>query len=566
MSQNATILAGMTVSERAAQDPAGGLSQKRILLIFAGLMMGLLLAALDQTIVATALLRIVGELGGVDSLSWVVTAYMLAATVSVPLYGKISDIYGRKQIFQAAILIFLIGSALCGIAQNMMQLVVFRALQGLGAGGLISLTMAIIGDILSPRERGRYQGYLGAVFAFASVVGPLLGGFLSDNLSWRWVFYINLPVGLAALLITSFALDLPFERREHRIDYVGAALLAGGATALLLALVWGGHTYPWGSGQILGLTLAGVITLIAFFVQERNATEPIVPLHLFTNSIFSVGSALGFTVGIAMFGAIVFLPVFLQLVTGASATNSGLLLTPLMLGIIITSVVSGRLISRTGRYRIFPIAGTAVMVVGFVLLASFDVTTTRIQVIVAMILIGFGLGNTMQVIVLAVQNSVDKRDLGIATSASMFFRSIGGTVGIAIFGAILNNRLAFNFAERFGSAPVPGVEGLTADNLSQQIDRIRALPPEVGLGVREVVASSIHVAFLVGVPLAVIAFLLSWFMKEIPFRETANIGSMEGAEGAMVTELSGGVSPEDSPDLTGGGSPKSPVKGRPAAR
>ncbi|MPZ92459.1 MAG: DHA2 family efflux MFS transporter permease subunit, partial [Actinobacteria bacterium] len=460
---------GQSLVARQATAPAGGLSHKRIMIIFSGLMLGLLLAALDQTIVATATLKIVGELGGVESLSWVVTAYMLAATVSVPLYGKISDIYGRKRIFQAAIVIFLIGSASSGAAQSMLQLVFFRALQGLGAGGLISLTMAIIGDILSPRERGRYQGYLGAVFAFASVVGPLLGGFFSDNLSWRWVFYINLPIGLVALLVTSFALDLPFTQRDHDIDYAGAALLSTGATSLLLALVWGGSTYAWGSGMILGLLVVAAIAAGLFVVQERRASEPILPQHLFRNSIFNVGSALGLLVGIAMFGAIVYLPVFLQVVTGASATNAGLLLTPLMLGIIVMSIISGRLISSTGRYRIFPIIGTALMVVGFSLLASFDVDTSRTEVVIAMIVIGSGLGNTMQVIVLAVQNSVHQSELGIATSASMFFRSIGGTVGIALFGAILNNRLTENLTGALGSPDVAGLGEVNAENITQRL-------------------------------------------------------------------------------------------------
>ena len=521
---------------RQAQATAGGLSHKRIMIIFSGLMLGLLLAALDQTIVATAALKIVGELGGVESLSWVVTAYMLAATVSVPLYGKISDIYGRKRIFQAAIVIFLIGSALSGAAQSMLQLVFFRALQGLGAGGLISLTMAIIGDILSPRERGRYQGYLGAVFAFASVVGPLLGGFFSDNLSWRWIFYINLPIGAVALLVTSFALDLPFTQRNHEIDYTGAALLSTGATSLLLALVWGGTTYAWGSSMIIGLLVVAAIATGLFVVQERRASEPILPQHLFRNSIFTVGSALGFLVGIAMFGAIVYLPVFLQVVTGASATDSGLLLTPLMLGIIVMSIISGRLISRTGRYRIFPIVGTALMIVGFSLLASFDADTSRTEVAIAMVVIGCGLGNTMQVIVLAVQNSVDQTDLGIATSASMFFRSIGGTVGIALFGAILNNRLTENLTTALGSADVAGLGEVNADNITQRLGRLGDLPPGVADSIREAVANSIHVAFLVGVPLAVLAFLLSFRLKEVPLRETAHVGSVEAVEGALPVE------------------------------
>jgi EmrB/QacA subfamily drug resistance transporter len=521
---------------KQVQAPAGGLSQKRIMIIFSGLMLGLLLAALDQTIVATAALRIVGELGGVESLSWVVTAYMLAATVSVPLYGKISDIYGRKPIFQAAIVIFLVGSAMSGASQSMLQLVLFRALQGLGAGGLISLTMAIIGDILSPRERGRYQGYLGAVFALASVIGPLLGGFFSDNLSWRWIFYINLPIGAVALLVTSFALDLPFSRRDHQIDYAGAALLSAGATALLLALVWGGSTYAWGSRTIIGLLVVAAIAAALFVLQERRASEPILPKRLFHNSIFTVGSALGFLVGIAMFGAIVYLPVFLQVVTGASATDSGLLLTPLMLGIIVMSVVSGRLISRTGHYRIFPIVGTALLILGFGLLATFDVDTSRTEVAIAMIIIGCGLGNTMQVMVLAVQNSVDHADLGIATSASMFFRSIGGTVGIALFGAILNNRLTGNLTAALGSADVRGLGEVNADNITQRLERVGDLPPDIAHLIRGAVADSIHVAFLVGVPLAVLAFLLSFRLKEIPLRETAHVGSVEAVEGATPVE------------------------------
>jgi EmrB/QacA subfamily drug resistance transporter len=516
--------------------PAGGLSRKRIAIIFSGLMLGLLLAALDQTIVATAALKIVGDLGGVESLSWVVTAYMLAATVSVPLYGKISDIYGRKRVFQAAIVIFLVGSAMSGIAQTMLQLVVFRAVQGLGAGGLISLTMAIIGDILSPRERGRYQGYLGAVFALASVVGPLLGGFFSDNLSWRWVFYINLPIGAVALLVTSFALDLPFTRRNHDIDYTGAALLSTGATSLLLALVWGGSTYAWGSAQIMGLIAVAAIATLLFMAQERRATEPILPRRLFRNPIFTVSTALGFMVGIGMFGAIVYLPVFLQVVTGASATDAGLLLTPLMLGIIVMSVISGRLISSTGRYRIFPIVGTGMLTLGFGLLASFDANTTRTQVVIAMIIIGCGLGNTMQVMVLVVQNAVDQRDLGIATSATMFFRSIGGTVGIALFGAILNNRLSVNLANALGSVDEAGLGEVTADNITQRLGRISTLPPPTVDAIREAVANSIHVAFLVGVPLAALAFALSFKLKEIPLRETAHVGSVEAVEGATAVQ------------------------------
>ena len=542
------------------------LSHRRILIVFSGLMLGLLLAALDQTIVATALLHIVSDLGGVESLSWVVTAYMLAATVSLPLYGKIGDTFGRKQIFQAAIVVFLVGSALSGVAQNMGQLVASRAIQGLGAGGLISLTMAIVGDILSPRERGRYQGYLGGVFAFASVVGPLLGGFFSDNLSWRWVFYINLPIGLVALLVTSFALDLPFERRAHDVDFVGAGLLAFGATSLLLVLVWGGSTYPWSSALIVGLLVTASLALGLFVLQEKRASEPILPLHLFGNSIFTVGSALGFAVGIVMFGAIVYLPVWLQLVGGVTASSAGLLLVPLMMAIITASVTSGRLISRTGRYRIFPIIGTTLMVVGFGLLASFDADTGRAQIMIAMVTIGAGLGNTMQVVVLAIQNSVARRDLGIATSASMFARTIGGTVGIALFGAVLNNRLAFNL-ESAGLDGARGLPALTADNITDQLQRLASFPPQVAEAIREAVANSLQVAFLIGVPVAVAAFVLAIRLKELPLRETAHVSSLERVEAGVPAAGAG-----QEPGGAGGGASASAraraeaLKGKSAAR
>lgn len=498
------------------------LSHRQILMVLAGLSSGMLLAALDATVVGTALPTIVGELGGIQHLSWVVTAYLLTSTVCIPLYGKISDLHGRRVVFQAAILIFLIGSLFCGVAQSMTQLVVARGLQGLGGGGLIAMAMTIVGDIVSPRERGRYQGYVGSVFAFASVGGPLVGGFLVDQLSWRWVFYINLPIGIVALLVTSAVLKLPFKKLPYRIDYLGGALLISGVSCLLLVTVWDGNRLPWHTRPIMFLVSAGIVLVGLFVLQELRAQEPIMPLRLFREPIFSVGISLSFLIGAALLGSMIYLPLFLQTVLGFSATNSGLLMLPQVVGMVATSIVAGRIIARTGQYRIFPIMGTGVLTIGMLLLAQLDRLSSKFDVMFAMLLTGAGIGMVMQVLVLAIQNSVRHRDLGTATSAVNFFRSIGGAFGAALFGAILTAR--YNLALR-GLSSDANLGTLEIARLASSPKAIRHLPPLISEQLISALADAVHNVFMVALPLAVLSFCLSWLLRERPLRDTVHVGS-----------------------------------------
>ncbi len=502
--------------------PMVKMTHRQVLVMFSALMLGILLAALDQTIVATALPTIVGDLGGLEHLSWVVTAYLLTSTASAPLYGKISDLYGRRIVFQFSIVVFLAGSVLSGLSQSMDQLIAFRAIQGLGAGGLIVMALTIIGDILSPRERGKYQGYIGSVFAVSSVAGPLLGGFFVDHLTWRWVFYINLPIGFVALVVTALVLHLPATRREHKVDYLGAVLLVSAVSCALLVTVWGGSQYAWGSTTILGLAAAAIVLLALFLMVEARASEPILPLRLFRNRTYTLTSVIGLVVGVALFGGVVFLPLFLQVVTGVSATNSGLLLIPMMAGVLITSIGSGRVITHTGRYKRYPVIGTAVMAVALFLLSTMTPTTPLPVVMVYMLLLGLGIGLVLQVLVIAVQNAVEIADLGVATSSNTFFRSLGGAFGTAVFGAVLSATLASNLMKFVSPADLAGVP---IGQLTSSPQLIAQLPPGTRAGVVQAFSNSITLGFLVAVPIAVAAFLLVLLMPELPLRETAAVGA-----------------------------------------
>ena len=505
--------------------------RREVMIVLPGLMLAMLLAMLDNMIVSTAMPHIVGDLHGLSHLSWVVTAYVLGTTVSTPIWGKIGDLYGRKNIFMTSIVIFLVGSALSGMSTNMNELIGFRALQGLGAGGLIVGVMAIIGDLVSPRERGRYQGMFAGVMAVAMVAGPLAGGFITDHLNWRWAFYINLPLGVVALAVLAVRLHLPKYRAEHRIDWSGAGLLAVGITALVLITTWGGNEYAWGSAQILGLAVLAALSLVGFTLVERRAAEPVLSLSLFRNRNFVISALIGFLVGFAMFGAINFLPLFQQAVQGASATNSGLLLLPMMAGLLVTSLVAGQAITKTGRYKAYPIIGGVVMTVGMVLLAQLDIHSSKLQTSLFMLVLGAGMGFLMQTTMLISQNSVEQKDLGVASSAATFFRSIGGSFGVSLFGAIFNRSLKDDITSQLGPQAAGkitggGVAGLTPGALAQMPSAaVRALLHGIATGTSTVFFWAIFVSLLVPV--------LALFIKHIPLRSAVSTRPTD-AEGKPV--------------------------------
>lgn len=529
-SQPADSPASAPATPMPGQHAPAYLSHREIIQVMIGLMAGVFLAALDQSIVGVALPQIVSELGGLDHLSWVVTAYLLTSTASTPLWGKISDLYGRRPLFQLAIVTFLVGSLIAGAAQSMGMLIGGRAVQGLGGGGLMALALAIIGDAIPPRERGRYQGFFGAVFGVSSVAGPLLGGFFTDGPGWRWIFWLNIPIGLAALVITSRALHMPKIRREHRIDYLGAALVVGSVTSILLYTSWAGEAYGWADPYSLALLGLGLLLAVAFVVVESRAVEPIIPMRLFGKPVFRWSTLFAFLMGMAMFGGIVYLPFYLQVVKGYSPTGSGLAMLPMVVGMFCTSIGSGILITRTGRYRIYPIMGAALTAVAMLILGTVAVDTPYWQLALYMLILGAGLGFTMQTVVTAVQNAVDFADLGTSTSAVAFFRSMGGAFGTAVLGAVLSARLAVHLDE-----VLPGAQSAMPAGALSDVNAIKSLPAEVREPVLAAFTDSLQDLFHVALPFVLLALAVSFLIPEIPLR-TRQAGEAEAIGAPMIME------------------------------
>jgi EmrB/QacA subfamily drug resistance transporter len=517
-------------ADAEATGPDAGKQPRSVRVVLLALMITMMLAMLDNMIVGTAMPTIVGELGGLEHLSWVVTAYTLATAAATPLWGKIGDMYGRKGSFMASIVIFLVGSALSGMAQDMGQLIGFRAVQGLGAGGLMVGVMAIIGDLVPPRERGKYQGMMAGVMALAMIGGPLVGGTITDHWGWRWAFYINLPLGVVALGLISAVLHLPKKRAQARIDYLGAGLLTVGITAIVLVTTWGGTEYAWTSARIMELIGIGVAALIGFVFWQTRAAEPVVPLHIFRSRNFTLMSVIGFITGFAMFGATLFLPLYQQAVQGASATNSGLLLLPMLGAMLVTSMVAGRITTNSGRYKVFPIAGGVLMIVGLYLLALMDTGTSRFTSGLYMAVLGAGMGCLMQITMLVAQNSVEMKDMGVASSTNTLFRTLGSSFGVAIMGALFNHRVQDVMAERAGDV------GSKITEQSAQLDAasLAKLPVAVREAYQHAVSSGTHAAFLLGAVVAVIVLVAALFVKEVPLKGAGPAKGEEPKDGAAA--------------------------------
>jgi len=503
--------------------------------VFAGLMLGSLIASLNMTLVAPALPTIVAELGGIADYSWIPISAMLASTIVTPVAGKLSDIYGRKPLYMTGIVVFAAGSALSGVAPNFWFLVFARFVQGAGMGFIMPLSQAIIGDIISPRERGKYQGMMGASFGLASIIGPAAGGLITEHWSWRWLFFVNLPIAALTLVVIWFYMHVPNERRKHSIDVWGSVTLSLGIASTLLGTVWGGVQYPWNSWQIIGLYGASAVSLIAFVWIERRTPEPVLPLRLWKSSIFAFSNIASVGVAMSMFGAIFFLPVFVQGVVGNSVTNSGAILVPMLAAMIITSILGGQLISRTGRYKVLLLAGLLAMGAGYYMLSTFTANTTNEVVIVAMILLGLGLGVSMQTYVLIVQNSVEREDMAVATSATQLSRSIGAAIGLAILGTILTQGMATSIAKYLPPAALQQLqarEGGAAATAVFDPSQLAHLPAAIELGIRHGLADALHPVFLAGVPIIAIAFLATLLIKELPLRQTAHVAAGRRVAGA----------------------------------
>jgi EmrB/QacA subfamily drug resistance transporter len=542
-----TELSEKIASPSAPQVAEGSaMSHKQILVVFGSLMLGLLLASLDNTIVSTAIRTIIGDIGGQNGLArmpWVTTAYVLASTAATPIYGKLSDLFGRKPLYMTAIALFLTGSALSGLSQNLNELIAFRAVQGLGAGGILGLTFAIVGDVVPPRERGKYQGLFGGVFMLAMVAGPLLGGIFTEHNSilgitgWRWVFYVNLPIGILSLFVISAVLHLPKRRVKAAIDYIGATLVVAGVVCLLLAAQMGGQQYAWGSPTIIGLAVAGVVVLVAFVLWEIRTPEPILPMRLFRGAVFRVSNIMGFLIGMVMMGAMMYIPFYFQVVNGDSPTKAGLRMLPMMVGLLSTSITSGRVISRTGRYRFFPIAGIAVTTVGLGLMTTMDENTNFVVAGLFMFVVGLGLGATMQVLILAVQNAVEMKDMGVATTSSTFFRSLGQTFGAAIMGAILTNQLTSHLKSNAGPSAALAPVREHGMAILQSEGAMSKLPQPVQHVLIHSFTQALSTVFLVGAGLSLVAWFASWFLKEHKLRSMAPADARKQGAGSGASEV-----------------------------